>query len=227
MAKAARKNARQREKDRQRRKEQNRARRASLPAPILTPAPIVADPMPVIGDRTIINPNLRWFVVQTFPGYEHRVSLWLRRNGIEHYLPADKIVRVKRGKQHTAIRYALPRHLFIGVADGSARDLIRDDEGQNAQGVHDILRLHGRDVQIQVADLQTFADALALDIQERVVPEASGLKNGDEVLVIAGPFASFSAVVCGPAPDGKVQAEVSIFGRTTPIDLALDQFEAA
>ena len=226
----ARPSRRARERIRMNRKRERRVQKA-MGKVVDTPVNVPAKPTePILGNRTVIDEGFRWFVVQTFPGYEKRVSTWLRSQKVEHYLPADRVVRVRRGRTHTMIRYALPRHLFIGVeklGGKSARDLVRDVNGRNIDGVYDILRLYGRDVEVRAADLQVFADTLTLDIEARITPMANGLRNGDQVLIISGPFASFTAIVTGPAPDEKVQAEVSIFGRSTRVDLGVDQFEAA
>jgi transcriptional antiterminator NusG len=47
---------------------------------------------------------------------------------------------------------------------------------------------------------------------------------GDEVLVNEGPFQNFSGVVDETKPEkGKVRVLVSIFGRSTPVELNFDQ----
>jgi transcriptional antiterminator NusG len=47
---------------------------------------------------------------------------------------------------------------------------------------------------------------------------------GDAVIVNEGPFQNFSGVVDDCKPDkGKVRVLVSIFGRSTPVELGFDQ----
>jgi transcriptional antiterminator NusG len=47
---------------------------------------------------------------------------------------------------------------------------------------------------------------------------------GDEVIVNEGPFQNFSGVVDDCKPDkGKVRVLVSIFGRSTPVELGFEQ----
>jgi transcriptional antiterminator NusG len=50
--------------------------------------------------------------------------------------------------------------------------------------------------------------------------------KGETVKVIEGPFANFSGVIEEVKPDkAKVQVLVTIFGRTTPIELDFNQVE--
>jgi transcriptional antiterminator NusG len=50
--------------------------------------------------------------------------------------------------------------------------------------------------------------------------------KGETVKVIEGPFANFSGVIEEVRPDkAKVQVLVTIFGRTTPIELDFNQVE--
>jgi transcriptional antiterminator NusG len=50
------------------------------------------------------------------------------------------------------------------------------------------------------------------------------LERGDEVRVIDGPFFNFNGVVDEVNPEkGKVRVLVSIFGRSTPVELEFVQ----
>ena len=58
---------------------------------------------------------------------------------------------------------------------------------------------------------------------EKPKPKFS-FEQGDEVMVIDGPFSNFAGVVEEVRPDkGKVRVLISIFGRATPVELEFFQ----
>ena len=48
---------------------------------------------------------------------------------------------------------------------------------------------------------------------------------GDKVKVLEGPFANFTGSVESLTDKGKLVIQISIFGRTTPVELKEDQIE--
>lgn len=200
-----------------------RYRPSASPAPKVFSAPLVVEPLPVRD----FDVSARWFVVQTYPGHERLVTARLKASGCDVYLPSETSSFVRKGRPATRTNPVLPRHLFLAVHrfGPSARHLVTDRmTGQPLQGVYDILRFNGREVEVRASDLATFEAEIQAGIFARITP-AIPVANGDAILVIKGMFASFRAVVSGPAPEGKVEVEVNIFGRPSKMDLGLDEFE--
>lgn len=198
--------------------------RASVPpVPKVFRAPLVVAPSPVRD----FDASARWFVVQTYPGHERLVTAQLKASGCDVYLPSETRAFIRKGRPATRTNPVLPRHLFLAVHQfgPSARQLVTDRmTGQPLQGVYDILRFNGREIEVRASDLAIFEAEIQAGVAARARPDIP-VVNGETILVIKGPFASFQAVVSGPAPDGKVEVEVSIFGRASKMDLGLDEFE--
>jgi transcriptional antiterminator NusG len=58
--------------------------------------------------------------------------------------------------------------------------------------------------------------------------EQISFNKGDNVRIIDGPFLGFNGMVDEVDPDhSRVKALVSIFGRSTPVELAFSQVERA
>ena len=69
-------------------------------------------------------------------------------------------------------------------------------------------------------------EVLALGVEKRQVEVA--YQVGDLVNIIDGPFGDFSGVVEEIDPDKDlVRVTISMFGRETPVEFALDQVEPA
>ena len=55
--------------------------------------------------------------------------------------------------------------------------------------------------------------------------DSSELQHGNRIRIISGTFENFEAVVAGVSESGKVSAEIWIFGKCTPVDLAISEVE--
>lgn len=54
---------------------------------------------------------------------------------------------------------------------------------------------------------------------------ASLFKEGEAVRIVDGPFASYSGLVMQCFEKGRALIDISIFGRSTAVEMDLDQFE--
>ncbi|WP_051439982.1 hypothetical protein [Methylobacterium sp. 10] len=75
--------------------------------------------------------------------------------------------------------------------------------------------------QLNAEGLQRFVDRIA----KGEIVEPVGIKIGQGVMVVDGPFASFPATVERILPDDRIAVSVSLFGRASPIELNIAQVQ--
>lgn len=223
MARAGRK---QRERDRRRRKVERRANRAMLrPGTPKASAGTAADPIRGI-EPTAIDASLRWHIARTLPRMGERALKALHEAKVDTFQPRTSEVVVRRGRRIVRHAQLLLRTVFIGV-----RDDLHLAEARGVPGLAEIVshpeaeggpegNISGmvlRPARLDPEALQEFADAVAKG--EIVAP--MGVSEGANVVVLTGPFASFPAVVEKILPGDRLKLGISIFGRSTPVELGL------
>jgi transcriptional antiterminator NusG len=165
----------------------------------------------------------RWYVIHTYSGHENKVKTILEREivaqGMEDkitkvIIPTEEVVEMKNGKKTTTAKKFLPSYIMVEMEmTKEAWHLVR-----NTPGVTSFVSagdkpqpLRNEEVERIMAQMDRARTRAATDIPFKV---------GDAVKVIDGPFADFSGVVNEINPErGKLKVMVSIFGRSTPVEL--------
>ena len=165
----------------------------------------------------------RWYVIHTYSGHENKVKTILEREivaqGMEDkitkvIIPTEEVVEMKNGKKTTTAKKFLPSYIMVEMEmTKEAWHLVR-----NTPGVTSFVSagdkpqpLRNEEVERIMAQMDRARTRAASDIPFKV---------GDAVKVIDGPFADFSGVVNEINPErGKLKVMVSIFGRSTPVEL--------
>ena len=164
-----------------------------------------------------------WYIVHTHTGFEDKVKEALleriRSAGQEEFfgeilVPTEQVVEMVKGSRKTSSRKFFPGYILVNME-------LNDDTWHI---VHDTPRITGF-----VGDNmnpQPLSEQDAMKIIGRIEEGATTPKpkvifeEGDAVRVIEGPFANFQGVIEEVYPDkGRVKVMVSIFGRSTPVEL--------
>jgi transcriptional antiterminator NusG len=171
----------------------------------------------------------RWYVVNTYSGFENKVktnlesrikALNLGEKIFQVLVPTEEVVETKGGKKKSTLRRFYPGYILVEM------DL--DDESWYA--VRNTPKVTGFVGNGQVPT------ALEPNELENILGQMKGSKErpamkiqyekGDLVKVMEGPFATFSGKVEDiNAERGKLKVMVSIFGRATPVELDFGQVE--
>ena len=170
-----------------------------------------------------------WYIVQTFSGFEQKVSETLREIIEKRQLnekisdvlvPMHEITEVKRGKRVQIKKKYFPSYLLIKMEmNKELYHMIK-----NIQKVTGFLGTMGKPVPVSEKEI----DKIMGRIKEGTLAPKSEISFdiGEQVKVCEGPFASFSGLVEEVDEDkSRLKVSVSIFGRPTPIDLEYNQVE--
>ena len=173
----------------------------------------------------------RWYVVHVFSGSEKKMAQAILEqataNGLEDQIadvmvPTEEVVEVRRGAKVQAERKFFPGYILVNMELTDAAWSVV----QSQPRVTVFLCVKGLPVPITNAE----AERLIKQMDEGVERPRSTLSFdvGEEVRVIEGPFESFNGVV-EEADDEKerLKVSVSIFGRSTPVELEYSQVERA
>lgn len=174
---------------------------------------------------------MNWYAIYTHSGFEkkvkrdieHRASIeGLREKLGQILIPEEKVVEIKDGKKKESTRNFMPGYVFVQMdAENELFKMIRDVNG--------VSQFVGADDKPSIITEDEVKNVVGLieDKQEKPKPEIK-FRKGDQVKVIDGPFANFIGTVEDIDVDrSRLKVMVSIFGRSTPVDLGVLEVEKA
>lgn len=178
------------------------------------------------------NPNFKWYVVHTYSGYENRAKQSLEERIRQANLgsqfgqlliPTENVVELaKGGQKKTTKRKFFPGYMLVQME-------LSDLSWHLVKSTPKITGFVGSATsppavpEAEVLRLTQQIDEGTLKPKPRVQFE-----DGENVRVIDGPFQNFNGVVEAVNADkAKVRVLVSIFGRSTPVELEFIQVEKA
>lgn len=172
---------------------------------------------------------MRWYGVHTYSGYENKVKLNLeeriRALGAEEYfgkvlIPSETVVELKKGERRTSTRKFFPGYVLVQMElNNDTWHIVK--ETPKVTGF-----VGGGTAPTPIPDEEVSKITTRMEEGvERPKPKVE-FEVGETVRVIDGPFLNFTGVVEDVKPDkGKLKVMVSIFGRTTPVELEFIQVE--
>ena len=172
---------------------------------------------------------MNWYIVHTYSGYEHKAKVALeervkslRKEALfgEVIVPEENVVELVKGQKRTTKRRFFPGYILVKM-------ILNDETWHIVKNTPKITGFVGdkiRPVPIAEAEVQKMTNRIA-EGQAKPRPRVS-FNVGESVRVVDGPFSNFSGTIEDVNPDkGKVKVLVSIFGRSTPVELDFIQVE--
>lgn len=169
------------------------------------------------------NPNLKWYVVHSFSGYEQRVAKFLEGQLLRKYpnrvgqtlIPTEEVTHRKNGKEYTRKKKLYPGYVFVQLEISD--EMIMDVRAMsNVSGFPPMNR--GKPAPLTDIDIKRIKGQTTGTEDRKVV--RIQFKVGQTVRVTEGPFRNFTGVVESINPErGKVRIIFTIFGRKAPVEI--------
>ena len=167
--------------------------------------------------------ELKWYIAHTYSGFENRVQVTLQEKikslGKEEFfgqivVPTEQVVELVKGKKKTSSRKFYPGYIMIQMA-------LTEETWQIVQDLDKVTGfLGGKTEPVAISEVEAQSILTRMeDGREKPRPKFF-FEEGDEVRVIDGPFSNFNGFVEEVKPDkAKLKVLISIFGRSTPVEL--------
>ncbi len=171
-----------------------------------------------------------WFVVHAYSGFEKQVVRALKErielSGFndrfgEVLVPTEEVVEMRAGKKRRSERKFFPGYVLVHME-------LDDETWHLVKETPKVLGFIGGKADKPAPISEAEASAILQRVQagsEHVTPKTV-YEPGELVRVIDGPFNDFNGVVEEVNYEkSRLHVAVSIFGRSTPVELGFDQVE--
>ncbi|MEQ8586735.1 MAG: transcription termination/antitermination protein NusG [Thalassobaculaceae bacterium] len=171
----------------------------------------------------------RWYVVQTYSGFEKKVAqsineqveqMELGDHITDVLVPTEEVIEMRRGVKATTERKFFPGYILVRME-------LTDETWHLVKSQPKVAGfVGGKGKPIPITDAE--ATRLLKQVSEGVDrPKPSvTFEIGEQVRVADGPFATFNGLVEDVDEErSRLKVAVSIFGRSTPVDLDFTQVE--
>ena len=170
----------------------------------------------------------KWYGIHTYSGFENKVRLSLleriKNQGLEEefsevLIPSETVVELKKGEKKTSTRKFFPGYILDNME-------LNDETWHVVKETSKVTGFVGGNNPAAIPDEEVLKITRRIEEgAEKPRPKVL-FEVGETVRVVDGPFLNFSGVVEDVKPDkGKLRVMVSIFGRSTPVELEFMQVE--
>jgi transcriptional antiterminator NusG len=178
----------------------------------------------------------QWYVVHVLSGLENKVHDNLVKRikteemsdlVYEVLVPTERVSEIKRGKKTETTRKFFPGYLIVNMHLLDENNQLMDRTWyfiRETPGVIGFAGTKDRPIPMRDSEVQSMLSQVR-EREDKVKPKVS-FEVGETVKVADGPFQNQSGVVEEIDPTrGKLLVSVSIFGRSTPVELEYWQVE--
>jgi len=174
-------------------------------------------------------PAMNWYIIHTYSGFENKVAESLKARASAYgfmdkvgqvLIPTEEVVELRNGKKVTSKRLLYPGYVMVQIA--------MDDElwhqVKNTPRVTGFVGGGNTPVPLSADEVNSILYRQASSA-ERPRPKLTFEKN-ESVRIVDGPFTNFSGKVDEINSErNTLRVMVTIFGRSTPVELDFLQVE--
>jgi len=175
------------------------------------------------------DPNAKWYVVGAASGFEERAVKTIQDNArkasLSHFffdfqIPKQEVVEIRRGKKINSEKNFFPGYMLIKM-------IMNNQTWQLVKNSNKVSGFTGNDHKpIPLSQSEAIKMLKKADDSIEYIAPKYVYEVGQQVKIIDGPFASFNGMVEEVDEDrGRLKISVSIFGRSTPVELEYTQVE--
>jgi transcriptional antiterminator NusG len=170
-----------------------------------------------------------WYVVHTQTGLEDKVRTLLEsritKDGLQEtiskvMIPTEQVSEIRSGKKRVSQRKFFPGYLMVEMELTEQTYLLV----KNTPGVTGFIGLGKKPMPLPQQDVDNIlkkSEETAAKPSPKIIFE-----KGEQVRITEGPFVNFNGTIDEIHPEkGKLKVSVSIFGRSTPVELEYWQVE--
>jgi len=172
----------------------------------------------------------RWYVIHAYSGYEKQVMRAINErielSGLGEYfgeviVPSEEVVEMRAGKKRRSERKFFPGYVLVEME-------LNDDTWHMVKETPRVMGFIGGKADHPAPISEQEAEAILQRVQagsEHTTPKTV-FEPGELVRVVDGPFNDFNGVVEEVNYEkSRLHVAVTIFGRSTPVELDFDQVE--
>ena len=176
------------------------------------------------------NPNMKWYIIHTYSGFERKVkeSIEARVRADDRMaakigkvlIPTESVTEVRGGKKYTSERMFYPGYVLVEMdMDDNVWHVVK-----STPRVTGFVGTGQQPTPLSEDEVKQIVYRVA-DSREKPKLKVKFEKN-ESVRISEGPFASFTGVVDEVNEDREtLKVMVTIFGRSTPVELEFGQVE--
>ncbi|QCI26593.1 transcription termination/antitermination protein NusG [Buchnera aphidicola (Thelaxes californica)] len=172
----------------------------------------------------------RWYALQAFSGCENRIANsikeYIHNNHLESIIgkvlvPSEEVIEIKKGQKKKSEQKFFPGYVLIHM-------IMNNETWHLVKSIPHVMGFVGgnSDCPSVISDAEVEKIIIKLNQLEKKPRPKILFEPGETIRVINGPFSDFNGIVEKlDYEKNRLTVSISIFGRSTPVELDFDQVE--